>query len=78
LISALIHAPEINPTFAPKRFKIPTENTAAWLLVPGGPFTIKEALYTKSEPWEIVIKNHAVAINPRSYYFYLSILTVKL
>jgi NADPH:quinone reductase-like Zn-dependent oxidoreductase len=40
-------------------------NNAAWLIhEKAKPFTVKEATYTPPSPTEIVIKNHAVAINP--------------
>jgi NADPH:quinone reductase-like Zn-dependent oxidoreductase len=39
-------------------------NTAAWLLVRQTPLVVKSAPYTQPRAGEIVVKNHAVAINP--------------
>ncbi|OCL13249.1 GroES-like protein, partial [Glonium stellatum] len=42
-------------------------NTAAWLLVPEGAFTIKESPYVKPGPGEVVVKTAALAINPADW-----------
>lgn len=43
-------------------------NRAAWALSPKGrPFVVQEAPYPSPEPNEVVVKNHAVAINPCDY-----------
>lgn len=39
-------------------------NTAAWLTAPQTPLEVKSASYSHPRKGEIVIKNHAVAINP--------------
>lgn len=39
-------------------------NTAAWLLARQAPLVVKSAPYTPPREGEIVVKNHAVAINP--------------
>nr|BBH86802.1 hypothetical protein KTC_15530 [Thermosporothrix sp. COM3] len=39
-------------------------NTAAWLLAAQKPLEVKSALYPQPREGEIVVKNHAVAINP--------------
>lgn len=39
-------------------------NTAAWQPTPGVPLEVKEAPYTSPSDNEIVIKNHAIAVNP--------------
>jgi NADPH:quinone reductase-like Zn-dependent oxidoreductase len=39
-------------------------NTAAWLLARQAPLVVKSAPYTHPREGEIVVKNHAVAINP--------------
>ncbi|GHO99457.1 hypothetical protein KSF_095050 [Reticulibacter mediterranei] len=39
-------------------------NTAAWFLTSQAPLVVKSAPYTRPREGEIVIKNHAVAINP--------------
>ncbi|KAJ5196572.1 Polyketide synthase enoylreductase [Penicillium cf. viridicatum] len=43
-------------------------NKAAWALSPKArPFVVQEAPYPSPEPNEVVVKNHAVAINPCDY-----------
>lgn len=39
-------------------------NQAAWILEPKGHLQVKEAPMPKAEKGEVVIKNHAVAVNP--------------
>ena len=39
-------------------------NTAAWLVEKKGRLEVKEAPYTPPRENEIVVRNHAVAINP--------------
>ncbi len=39
-------------------------NTAAWLIAPNKKLEVKDAPYTHPREGEIVVKNHAVAINP--------------
>jgi NADPH:quinone reductase-like Zn-dependent oxidoreductase len=43
------------------------ENKAAWLLKAGTPFEIKVAPLNKPGPGEILVKNHAVAMNPADF-----------
>ncbi len=44
-------------------------NTAAWLVVPHTKLEVKSAPYTHPHENEIVVKNHAVAINPVDWIF---------
>jgi hypothetical protein len=39
-------------------------NQAAWILEPKGQLQVKEAPMPKADKGEVVIKNHAVAVNP--------------
>lgn len=40
------------------------ENHAAWLVAKQTPLEVKAAPYTAPRPDEIVVRNHAIAINP--------------
>ncbi len=52
------------PTLLKERInKMPT-NTAAWLVAPQTKLVVKSAPYTHPHEGEIVVKNHAIAINP--------------
>lgn len=40
------------------------QNQAAWIKAQGAPLVVEDAPYNAPGPQEILIKNHAVAINP--------------
>jgi NADPH:quinone reductase-like Zn-dependent oxidoreductase len=43
-------------------------NSAAWILEPRGyPLVVKDAPYPTAEPGEIIVKNHALGVNPADY-----------
>jgi NADPH:quinone reductase-like Zn-dependent oxidoreductase len=45
----------------------PAENKAAWLLKAGTPFEIKTAPLSKPGSSEVLVKNHAIAMNPADF-----------
>lgn len=44
------------------------QNEAAWLVAKHQPLQVKDAPYTKPKAGEMVVRNHAIAVNPVDWF----------